>query len=69
MAFRPMPGMEYEGIAWFSDLTLPAISISNWAAVVPMGSYGIILPVAVTGLTLANIDQAFSRQQQGSLLL
>lgn len=60
MAFQPIEGLETGGIAWFTDLTLPAITINSWNALIPMGNYGIILPVAVTGLTLANIDQAFS---------
>lgn len=64
MAYLPVQGFESQGLAWFSDLTLPAMSISSWAAIIPMGNFGIALPAAVTALTLANINQAFSRRQE-----
>ena len=65
MAYLPVPGLDSQGLAWFSDLTLPAMTISSWAAIIPMGNLGIVLPAAVTALTLANIDQAFSRRDDG----
>lgn len=65
MAFLPAKGLDSQGLAWFSDLTLPAVSMSNWAVLFPLGNVGILLPLAVTGLTLANIDQAFSQRKEG----
>ena len=62
-----MPGFDIGGISWFSDLTVPAVSLHSYAVLFPMGVYGAILPLTVTGLMLANIDQAFVAPQHGEL--
>lgn len=66
MVHLPMPGLDDGGLAWFSDLTAPAIGWNSLGVLIPMGTYGIILPLAVTGLMFANINQAFSAPKTGT---
>ena len=63
MAGIPWPGFQTGGVAWFSDLSFPAIVWEPLAA--PLGSSGAILPVAAAGLLFANLNQAFGGVSEG----
>ncbi|KAL4444895.1 hypothetical protein ABPG77_003945 [Micractinium sp. CCAP 211/92] len=71
MSLDGWPGFSEGGVAWFQDLTLPAVDLGSLVA--PMGSAGAVLPVAITLSMLANIDAAFSvpagSRQQASVML
>jgi len=57
MAAQQWPGFTSEGLMWFTDLTQPAMSLLHNAA--PMGTAGGLLPMAVLGVYLANIERSF----------
>lgn len=50
------PGLETGGIGWFTNLTLPALDYSAWAA--PMGVLGLVLPGVIVLNTCASLDVA-----------
>ena len=57
MSASSWPGLSEGGTLWFPDLTQPALDIANLAA--PLGSAGIILPLAVSAAMFANVSLAF----------
>ncbi|PSC76493.1 ALBINO3 chloroplastic [Micractinium conductrix] len=71
MSLNSWPGFREGGAAWFTDLTLPAMDLTQWVA--PLGTAGVVLPAAITLSMLANIDAAFSApagsRQQASVML
>ncbi|KAL4448090.1 hypothetical protein ABPG75_005309 [Micractinium tetrahymenae] len=71
MSLTGWPGFSEGGVAWFRDLTLPALDLANLVA--PLGSAGAVLPVVITVSMLANIDAAFAvpagSRQQASVML
>ena len=67
MARAPWPGFEVGGVAWFADLTLPAVQCTTTSLAAPMGSYGIVLPASVALLMFLNLQLAFSRSPAGTL--
>ncbi|GAB4823886.1 hypothetical protein N2152v2_010932 [Parachlorella kessleri] len=65
MSIAGWEGFSTGGLAWFTDLTLPAMDLANFNA--PMGNLGIVLPLTVAVSMYATIDVAFSAPpgQQG----
>lgn len=57
MSASSWPGLSEGGTLWFPDLTQPALDIANLAA--PLGSAGIVLPLAVSAAMFANVSLAF----------
>lgn len=53
MAAHSWPGFAHGGLAWFTDLRLPAYVWASGA--LPMGPQGLLLPALVTGATLLSI--------------
>lgn len=62
LAAARWPGLETGGLAWFSDLTLPALEYSSLTA--PMGSLGLVLPAAVI-LSISNVLDGALRVPEG----
>lgn len=60
MAQTNWPGFSSEGALWFSDLTQPALVLSEAAGMqLPLGLPGLILPLAATGIMLTSIHLGF----------
>lgn len=57
MSISEWPGFETGGMLWFSNLTLPALDLTQLST--PLGMYGIILPCIITVSMFANIQSAF----------
>lgn len=63
MALVKWPGMTTGGMAWFPDLTIPALDLSATFVqqAVPLGTMGVVLPAAVTAAMFANVGLAFGK--------
>lgn len=57
-------GFNSGGIAWFVDLTLPAVDVGTMIA--PMGSYGGVLPMLTAAALFANVNANFAQAAQKS---
>ncbi|KAL6770326.1 OXA1 [Auxenochlorella protothecoides x Auxenochlorella symbiontica] len=62
LAATHWPGLEVGGLAWFTDLTLPALELGSVAA--PMGSLGLVLPAAII-LSISSVLDAALRVPGG----
>ena len=65
MAKMPWPGFEEGGVAWFTDLTLPAVQWTSTTLNAPMGSLGVILPLCVSVSMFINLQVAFGNPSPG----
>jgi len=59
MAQADWPGFSTEGALWFSDLTQPALILSEAGPLLPLGLPGLILPFAATAMMLTSIHLGF----------
>ena len=61
MAVVKWEGLQEGGLAWFPDLTQPALDLSAAFVqqLIPLGSAGMVLPAAVAATMFANVALAF----------
>eukprot|EP00878_Enallax_costatus_P010559 GHUV01011026.1.p1 GENE.GHUV01011026.1~~GHUV01011026.1.p1 ORF type:complete len:561 (+),score=174.83 GHUV01011026.1:501-2183(+) len=59
MAQANWPGFSQEGPLWFEDLTQAAVVVGQQGVQLTMGTAGLILPLAVTGVMLTSIRLGF----------
>jgi hypothetical protein len=48
------PGLDSEGLAWFADMTRPAVEWGTWET--PFGVAGALLPLAIFGCYVRTVE-------------